>query len=270
MRPSDLLFWYLLGASILLPAKTFAWGGDGHKIVCAIAWAEMRPGARQQVRQILDIKTREEFADSCNWPDVYRPSHPETAPWHFLNVPHGATRVDLARDCKEPETCVVVQIGRQLDVLSSDAPKAARAMALKYVGHFVGDVHQPLHVSYAEDRGGNRLRGEYFGKKRDMHGVWDFQIIEATGKPWEQIAKELHRKVTTTKRSSWTKSTPTDWANESLRAALEPSTQYAGVVGPYTLGEEYQRREWPVAADRLSRAGVRLGRLLNRALADNQ
>jgi S1/P1 Nuclease len=175
--------------------------------------------------------------------------------------------VNLERDCKEPETCVVVQIARQLNILRSDAPQEQRAMALKFVGHFVGDVHQPLHVSYAADRGGNRIRGEYFGKKRDMHGVWDFQIIEATGKPWQQIASELRRSVAAAKRRAWGRAGPTDWANESLTVTLDPSTQYAGVTGPYTLGQEYQAKEWPVAADRLARAGVRLGKELNEALS---
>lgn len=266
MKLPVVLFLSVVIVLTLIPSEVRAWGGDGHKVVCAIAWDEMRPAARRKVEELLDVKGREAFADSCNWPDAYRPEHPETAPWHFLNVPHGAMRVDLERDCKEPTSCVVAQIGWQFDLLTTNAPKEDRAKALKFLGHFVGDVHQPLHVSYAEDRGGNRIRGEYFGKKRDMHGVWDFQIIEATGKSWDQIARELRRGVTATKRKEWAKGGAVEWANESLSVSLDPATQYAGVAGPYTLGEEYQAKAWPVAADRMTRAGVRLGSLLNAVL----
>ena len=94
------------------PVPAFAWGADGHRIVCAIAWEELKAPVRKKVEDLLSIKTREEFADTCNWADDYREGHPETAPWHFVNVPLGATTVELDRDCKEPRSCAVIQIER--------------------------------------------------------------------------------------------------------------------------------------------------------------
>ena len=101
-----------LGLALTLsPSLAHAWGGDGHRIVCQIAWDELRTATRRQVQGLLDIQTREQFSDLCNWADEYRPSHLNTAPWHFVNVPIGATSVEVGRDCKEPRSCAVVFMG---------------------------------------------------------------------------------------------------------------------------------------------------------------
>ena len=244
----------------------YAWSGDGHRIVCAIAWDELKTPVRFKVEDLLGVHDREGFADLCLWADEYRDQgHRETSTWHYVNVPKGATNVDLERDCPEPKSCVVVRIERDIETLRGKAPKDEKAQALKFLMHFVGDVHQPLHASYAEDRGGNRIHGEFFGRKMDMHAVWDAGIIEHAGKPWQEIADELHNKVTRAQRREWGKSGSTEWANESLRVALDPATMYAGVAGPFIFGEDYESAELPVVYDRLSRAGVRLGRLLDKA-----
>jgi nuclease S1 len=175
-----------LGLALALsPSLAHAWGGDGHRIVCPIAWDEPRAVTRKQVQSLLDIQTREQFANLCNW------AHLETAPWHFVNVPQGATSVNVDRDCKKPRSCAVVQIDRQTAVLKSQASKEERAMALKFIGHFVGDIHKPLHAGYAEDRGGNRIRGAFMGKKMDMHELWDAALIASEHRPWPEIARGL-------------------------------------------------------------------------------
>jgi len=255
---------------LLVPSTVFAWGGDGHRIVCAIAWDEMRPSTRSRVEQLLDVKGKEAFADACNWADQYRPQHPETAPWHFVNVPVGSKRVDVGRDCAEPASCIVVQIGRHIAVLNGGAPKDEQAMALKFVTHFVGDIHQPLHASYAEDRGGNRIRGEFMGRKMDMHAVWDSGLIAADGRPWQEIATELRRRVTMKKRRTWAKAAPAAWANESLAAGQRRAMRYSAQSQGFTWGTDYARANMPVARDRLSRAGIRLANTLNVAFTQQR
>jgi len=253
-------------AVTLSPSLARAWGGDGHRIVCAIAWDELRAVTRKRVQSLLDIQTREQFADICNWADEYRPTHLETAPWHFVNVPKGATSVDVERDCKEPRSCAVAQIDRQADILKSSASKEDRAMALKFIGHFVGDIHQPLHAGYAEDRGGNRIRGEFMGKKMDMHELWDTALIASKHRPWSEIARSLRSKVTARKRGEWNRSTPNDWANEALTAALSSTIQYGDQSKGFVWGADYARENMPVVHERLTQAGVRLGHLLNDTL----
>lgn len=259
-----MLTWLVAVAA--LPSPAFAWGSDGHRIVCAIAWDAMRPSTRNRIELLLDLKGKEAFADACNWADEYRSHHPETAPWHFVNVPVGKRRVDVDRDCAEPASCIVVQIGRHLTTLKRDATKEERAIALKFVAHFVGDVHQPLHASYAEDRGGNRIRGTFMGRKMDMHGIWDSGLIQADGRSWVAIADELRRRVTVTERRAWAKAAPLAWANESLDANHRRAMRYNARSEGFDWGKDYVADNQRVVMDRLSRAGVRLGSLLNQSL----
>lgn len=218
------------------------------------------------MKSLLSITTREEFADTCNWADDYRRGHPKTGSWHFVNVPVGAKAVELDRDCKEPQSCVVAQISHDIDVLRSDAPEEHRAMALKFLVHFVGDVHQPLHISHEEDRGGNQIKGKFLGRTTDLHAIWDTGIIQNMHKPWETVAGELRSQVTAAKRRSWTRSTPLDWANESLEITNAPATKYINSNGHFDFAEDYEQAQSDVVVDRLKRAGVRLANLLNEAL----
>lgn len=238
-----------------------AWGPDGHRIVCAIAWDEMRPKTQARVFEILRINSRLEFADLCNWADNYRASHKNTGSWHFLNVPPDAKKVDLARDCAEPQSCVVAQISRDIETLKTG--QGDQNMALKFLIHFVGDAHQPLHISLEEDRGGNEIKGTYFRKKTNMHAVWDSGMLKQTGQRWDEIAAEIEGKITPAKRKAWSWANPQEWANESLAITRDSSTRYLKHSDTFQLGQAYQDRNYPVVQEQLARAGVRLGTVLN-------
>ena len=253
----------LLLLSSLQPA--FAWGGDGHRIVCAIAWDELTPAAKARVQSLLKIQTRDQFADLCLWADEWRDQgHRETSPWHSVGVPLGATSIDIDRDCKEPRSCVVAQLMRDETILRGDAPDDIKAVALKFLAHFVGDIHQPIHINHTGGRGGAFIRVTLNGEATDLHHIWDFDLIESTHKEWHDIAGGLERKITPKQRKAWDASAPIDWADESLTIANDPATEFRdhGDAVP-ALGEAYVRAEWPVAAGRLSGAGVRLANLLN-------
>lgn len=250
--------------SCLPPLPALAWGADGHRIICAIAWDEMKDSTKKYVGELLSIERREQFADSCAWADEYRASHPETASWHFVNVAVGSTHVDLDRDCKEPKSCVVAQIGRDLAILGGAASKPEKIQALKFLAHFVGDVHQPLHVSYAKDRGGNTIRGKFLGHPTNMHEVWDSDLIRSYDIVWYSLADQLQTGVTDYQRQTWTASSPLDWANESLAITLSPTTQYVGQHSGFILDQGYADLNVSVVLGRLSQAGVRLGHMLDR------
>lgn len=264
------LIFVLLLVVASAPKAAWAWGGDGHRIVCAIAWDELKTPVRFKVEDLLAVHDRESFADLCLWADEYRDQgHRETASWHFVNVPKGATTVDLTRDCSEPKSCVVAQIERDTETLSGNAPKEEKATALKFLMHFVGDIHQPLHVGHAEDRGGNAIKGEFLGKKTDMHTLWDTDLIKQIHRPGQELARDLRRHVTAEKRHVWIGSTPIVWANESLAIANTPPTKYAVPQQHFAFGLAYEHDELPVVYDRLSRAGVRLAHLLNDTLSSH-
>ena len=244
-----------------IPCGAFAWGPDGHKIICTIAWDEMTPGARDRVKAILHLDTRADFADTCNWADEYRATHMETIGWHIVRVPQGAASVDVQRDCSGPQSCIVARIESEIATLLGGTA-ADPAAALKFLAHFVGDVHQPLHVSLADDRGGFNIEGTYFGVPRNLHGVWDYGIIEHDGRAWGQIAGDLEAKITPAERAVWAASKPLDWANESLEITLAPAMRDVLRGDTFELGEAYEKINLPVALQRMQQAGVRLGGIL--------
>lgn len=248
----------------LAPSPSHAWGRLGHQIVCAVAWDDFDAPARARVKTILAVENREQFAALCNWADDYRRDHDETADWHFLNVAPAATSVDLRQDCTEPKSCAVEQVHREIaDLRHGIADKEQEAMTLKFLIHFVGDVHQPLHISFAHDKGGNDIKGSFLWRDTNLHSVWDTGMIIATGHDWRDIAARLSRGVTPAQRAQWPTSTPLAWANESLAITLAPSTRYVTHDTPFDLGVVYARKELPIIMERMTQAGVRLAHVIN-------
>jgi hypothetical protein len=176
-----------------------------------------------------------------------------------------------------------------LAVLSSlSATEQERLEALKYLGHWVGDVHQPLHVSFQDDRGGNQVSVSGGLCSWDLHAVWDSCIIEQ-GLPGDphSIARDLLTKVTDEDRAIWRASRPIDWANESFAISMSPKVRYCAPTASgcwydpgnkhldqgepkkvVVIDQAYIETNTPVVRDRLLRAAVRLGDLLNQALGD--
>ena len=266
----------------LLGARdVYAWGDTGHEIICEIAFQELNPQARAAVIQLLQRDPDfSQFSTACTWPD-----HPRTrAREHFVNLPRAAAQIG-DDPCPLDDTCVVTAIDEDVVVLSqAGAPETDRLAALKYLGHWVGDVHQPLHVSFEDDRGGNAIeaRGPCAG---NLHAVWDTCLIErALGRDVQHIASELRARVTDAERAAWTSTGAKEWANESFRITTAAAVRYCvktetgcwyeadhEVLGPdeekkvVTVDEDYLDAHVPTVTQRLTQAGIRLGRLLNRA-----
>lgn len=257
---------FLIAALIGSPPVR-AWGPDGHRIVCAIAWDELTQHAKDSVKATIDVESRDQFADSCAWGDEYRLSHPETAGWHVLAVPDDAAAVDMTRDCPN-RNCVLGQVIAQNDALDHGGPGAD--VALKLLAHLVGDLHQPLNVARASDRNGRDIQGHFYGREMNLHTVWETGLIARDGRPWRSIVTDLEDGIDAADREAWTTTAPQDWANESLTSALSPISYYGIQFAPFTYGPNYLHVELPVVMDRLARAGVRLGAMLNKALSDTQ
>jgi len=253
---------------LLLAARCLAWGGDGHRIVGTIASSDLTPAAAAAMRELLGDET---LADACCWADEVRSdrTYDWLKPLHYINVPLGATALDMSRDGAKGEQ-VVDAIARFRKVLADPSqPKEKRREALRLVLHFVGDIHQPLHVSYAVDLGGNRLSVVSFGAKSNMHRVWDTDLIRRKLKDtkggWATLSADLRQSITDQQRETWRAVTePRAWADESLsitrRLYREPPDAKEGV------NDAYWQAWMPVVNERLQMAGVRLAAVLNAAL----
>jgi hypothetical protein len=255
--------------ALALPSSALAWGAEGHQIVASIAASELTPAARDRVRELLGADPGFAMTVASTWADEIRPQHPETAPWHYVNIPVGSTSYDARRDCPRGD-CVVEQIEREQRIISDRTLlPAVRAEALRFLIHFIGDIHQPLHAADNRDRGGNEMRVVLNGRRTNMHAVWDVDVVRALGGDALYVASQLEADMSAAKHQSWQNGAAATWANESFRLAR--AEIYAGASGrgasaPIVLSADYARQESGVAAEQLEKAGVRLAWVLNRAL----
>jgi hypothetical protein len=170
------------------------WSKDGHRIVCAVAWKELAPETRALVEDLLKEDPASGFPEACLWADAIRsdPAHEGTKPHHYVNVPAGAAGIDLARDCPPERSCVIRAIVLHIGTLRHPKASAAdKAQALKFLGHFVGDIHQPLHAGRAEDRGGTAIKVRFLGEETSLHAVWDGGLIAGMGLNWQTLAEKF-------------------------------------------------------------------------------
>jgi S1/P1 Nuclease len=217
----------LLVASVIA-TDAYAWGDEGLKIVCEIAFTNVKPSTRTAIVELIRADGKfDTFSDSCIWPD-----HPrKRAPEHFVNLSRDAT--GLTSDCGVASPCVVSAIAQDFGVLSDKtAPTAQRAASLKFLGHWVGDVHQPLHVSFEDDRGGNEIRvtGECTS---NLHSAWDSCLVKAAvGGSVRDAAASLASSIAAAQAQEWRQSAgPKQWANESLQIAESVQTTYCEMHG---------------------------------------
>ena len=241
----------------------FAWGHEGHEVIALIAQHYMTDTTKAKARELLDGASIEAVS---NWAGDYRHERPETAPWHYVNAPPSALGIDLARDCPQG-ACVVVKTEQFIAVLrDSRATPAARAEALKFVVHFVGDLHQPLHDADDNDRGGKERQVIFDGHPDNLHGVWDTGLLQHAGRNAQELAKGLEQIITARDRAGWDRGAIEDWANEGH--LLATSVAYAGLKSeiPAPITTPYEERAQMVVGIQLQKAGVRLAWVLNDAL----
>jgi hypothetical protein len=276
----------LCSGVILGSGQARAWGPEGHAIVAEIAEARLDGPARAQIVQLLSQEGHQHLDEIASWADDYRESHRETGPWHYVNIPLSASGYDASRDCNDG-ACVVAQIQHFAAVLGDKtAAPSARLTALKFVVHFVGDIHQPLHCEDNGDRGGNDVHLTYFDKPTNLHAVWDGGVIEQAlgvtlGPHYapnltvtQKEATLLGRNVSPTQAATWAPSglasrldaATMEWANESHALAQIAYRELPSSPRPQGWDGTYQGEAWPVIQDQLNRAGVRLGRTVERGV----
>jgi hypothetical protein len=246
-----------------LPA--FAWGPEGHALVARIAEAQLTPEVRARVLEILGPDKT--MASVASWPDEVRRSRPESGPWHYVDIPLKAGHLDLARDCGK-EGCVVVKIAEFRRLVHDPAtPPDQRREALMFLIHFVGDMHQPLHCEDNSDRGGNSVQVQFFGRRSNLHSVWDSGLLGRIGSE-NQLLPELSRE-SAAHVGKYSKGTVTKWAEESHKAARKVvygKLPKAAQGSPVTIDAAYEKSADLVIRHQIELAGARLAKVLNTEL----
>lgn len=277
----------LLVAALADPDPVSAWGKEAHDVACRIAWHEMSPAGRRFAGQTLSLDSAAAFAAACSWADSVRgrAGYGWLEPQHYINVPRGG-RLTPERDCLG-DGCLLRAIGQQARfAVDPQVTTARRAEALKLLAHFVGDLHQPLHVSYGDDAGGNRIDVRFCPRScwkstDNLHQVWDRGLLDAaTSLSAKDVAEDLGDAITPAQRKAWRKGDLTAWAHESFALATdvayrpvksgELSVGYIGdLTEPVRLDAAYVAVMRPTVMRQLQKAGVRLALALD-ALAKGQ
>jgi hypothetical protein len=302
----------ILFLAVACAANAFAWGPDGHIIVCKIALLELQgaQNALQRVNELTALYRDPEgnpvvdFAEGCNFPDVARgrvedPERPikwaqefrQFNDWHFLNIPRETFAIS-GSECAE--NCVLKGIAYHMKGLTMPGvSENQHAQALLFLGHWLGDIHQPLHISYKDDRGGNDVlvtqdsfyerlppRPNQPQRPVNLHSVWDSRILtKLRGMTTvDQLAQDLENTITDVQRAQWLVGTPLDWAQESYDITTMPDVEYCewkpGANGEACtaksqermLTADYQDKFDDVVKRRLQQAGVRLAAWIRKGL----
>ncbi len=271
----------------LTPQQGWTWGRDGHSIVGKIAELRLSDKALDGIADLTDRSLGD--VQISSWPDTitHNPTPPLNAFWHFVDIPYDTDDFDAEREAEavaKRAGKTVKEIGTRNNVIDqidiwkaaladSKAPRYKRYTALRFVVHFLGDIHQPLHCSTRNDAGGNGVPVTFLGQfdpHVKLHQVWDDSIIHlARGRfPVDAYAGKLNKQISDGNLAAWQADmSPRNWAKESH--ALASKFAYPPVIEqkwddhqavPVKLEMDYAQTAIPVVEIQLMKAGVRLAK----------
>src|SRR6266478_3234806 len=274
------------------PRSAIAWGDEGHEVVALVAQSFLDPDVRKRVSALLAADTSSltahDIASEATWADKFRDANADgsrnkTRQWHFVDIEITAPNLDAAcfnhpaipagatASGGPADDCVVDKIQEFAAELADPATDLEeQVVALKFVLHFVGDLHQPLHSSDDHDRGGNDKRVSATGfPAGNLHHFWDTEFVDQLGPDAKTIASDLIGHITAQQQAQWQVGGPTDWAKESFKIAQDDvygQLPQPNSHGSFRLTDDYVSTATNDVSLQLSKAGVRLAMILNQAL----
>ncbi|MCK0068875.1 S1/P1 nuclease [Kordiimonas laminariae] len=253
------LFTGIFAALMLITSAATAYGPTGHRVIAELAFRHLSPEARAAVEAILGDEL---MAEASTWPDEMRSSPEEffrrTANvYHYINLPDGVTYEESE---KNPGGDALTALENFTKVVKDEnASKEDKALALRFIIHIVGDLHQPLHAGRSEDRGGNRIDVAWFGEMSNLHKVWDEDLIDHKDLSFTEWTNFLDPKIKANHIAEWQQSQPIDWVREliSYRSDIYKSAENG------ILSWDYVYKYTPLVKSQLSKGGIRLAGYLN-------
>ncbi|MFZ6010134.1 MAG: S1/P1 nuclease [Bacteroidota bacterium] len=240
--------------AFLVTLTSFGWGATGHRATGLIAEKLLNKKARKAIERILKGQS---LAIASTWMDDIRSDslYDHTKDWHWVTIPTGQT---YEQSAKNPNGDVIQTIERIIAELKSKKFSGKEeAERLKMLIHLIGDIHQPLHVSQRDDRGGNAVKVMWFREETNIHRVWDSDMIDESKLSYTELAESLE-KPTEAQIKAWQKASVREWAAESRSYDKQVYD-----IGKGKLGYEYSYVNFPTVRLRLEQAGVRLAGVLN-------
>ncbi len=280
--------------SLLDTNTVYAWGQDGHRVTAEIAERNLTPKAVAAIRKIAGPET---LAELSTWADDIRSdgTWDFAQPWHYISIDDEESWDDFERVPEEKgdvllileklETFLLdpdkktlelpgIVSGKSSKLKISQKKEIGRKEALAFYVHFIGDIHQPLHVGRRDDQGGNKIQVEWFGEETTLHKVWDEKLIESLNLSYTEFSTFLNR-ASESDKEKWAKSSYLDWAKESkeIRGQVydfgaQRKNYFLNVVEPPVLSYDYRSKTLPLVRERLLKGGVRLAAKLNKLFSN--
>ncbi len=258
-------FTVLLILTLLNPVIARAWGLEGHVQIGMLALQDLDPTASAWVQDVLGTDDVAAMSKACNWPDHVRdtPGWEWSARQHYVNIPRSTSHYERTRDCPDG-LCVTESIKKYAGQLGDPRlDKRKQWEAFAWLCHLVGDLHQPLHAGYRDDRGGNYVKVSFRGEAINLHQFWDRAVIQeylGSNGNWQKPASAGNYLLS---GKPWNPVETDAWAGESHRLAGEAA---------YPPGKIFQtdfvENCWLVIRQQWIRAGERLARILNAVVGE--
>jgi hypothetical protein len=248
----------MIVSMVFFSFNAFSWGMLGHRITGEVASKHLTEKTKAEIKSIIGDDS---LAELSNWPDFIK-SNPvmrkKYSAWHYVSFPKKETLLKRKVSMKGDILYGISYFSKIIK--DKEASIKERREALAFVVHFIGDIHQPLHVGYPEDKGGNKVKLKWFGEETNLHVVWDEKLVKHQEMSFTEYTKEINKVHGDDKLIKlWQKSTPEDWAQESR--------DYLPKIYKFKEGKYwefgYNYKHLKTLNERLLKGGVRLAGHLN-------
>jgi hypothetical protein len=272
------IFFRTLACLVLISYSSisFAWGKDAHTAIGILAVNQLQPDALAELQSFMPL-TPQAMTQACNWPDEYRGTDDGdwSKPLHYVNIPRGIETYEEARDCPEnPERlghseqparlCVTEAIKHYANrLLDKHASNDERKQSFAWLCHLVGDLHQPLHAGFEDDRGGNDFDVNFHGKKMNLHRFWDSELLYQHAGSWQYLVGQTGSFPMIQASSNWDFDMVNDWTNESHQLAEHKVYR---TKRNKKVKKSYQQQSWELIQQQIRVAAKRLAVIVNKEL----
>jgi len=256
MRCKILIFFLHFGVFSFACEEAPFWGQTGHRTIGEIAYHHLTKRAKKNIEKLLkeeSVAMVSTYADEIKSDRKYR----EFSPWHYVNFNQG--ELYEASD-KSPNGDLIYGIEEcQKRLASPSTSNQEKIFYLKLLVHFVGDLHQPLHIGRAEDKGGNLIKVRWFRENTNLHSVWDTKMIESFNMGYSELAVNLNT-FSKKQKEQMQRGDVMDWVYESRELATEV---YQSAKNGENLSYRYMYDHFSTVKMQLKKAGLRLAKVLN-------
>ncbi|MCM5661551.1 S1/P1 nuclease [Galbibacter mesophilus] len=232
------------------------WGQTGHRVVGEVASENIKNSTKRKIEKLLDgqsLAMVATYADEIKSDKRYR----SFSPWHYVNFPFDKKYTEVT---PSEDGDIITGIEKCISVLKDEnATNDDKVFYLKMLIHLVGDLHQPLHVGRAEDKGGNDIQVRWFGDGSNLHRVWDSDMIDSYGMSYTELSENLP-KYSKTQRKIIVNGSILDWAEESQNLAIKV---YESAEVGEKLGYNYMYDHFSTVQEQLKKGGLRLAKILD-------